>query len=125
MYGPVLLENIKAAIAEKALPSNVKICPVGGKDWTHLTSLEQLAPKGDVPMFQPKPPGTNQGHKEYKVLSQKDKWFSGKFDPSRLEEALNAYAKQGWQVVSCASADINTLLGGARQEMVIILERNV
>ena len=33
--------------------------------------------------------------KEYKVLSQKDKWFSGKFDPTKLEEGLNAYAQQG------------------------------
>lgn len=28
--------------------------------------------------------------KQYKVLSQKDKWFSGKFDPDKLEKALNA-----------------------------------
>lgn len=29
--------------------------------------------------------------KEYKVLTQKDKWFSGKFDPANLEQAINAY----------------------------------
>lgn len=29
--------------------------------------------------------------KEYKVLSQKDKWFTGKFDPEALEQAINAY----------------------------------
>lgn len=33
--------------------------------------------------------------KEYKVLTQKDKWFSGKFDPANLEQAINAYASQG------------------------------
>jgi hypothetical protein len=33
--------------------------------------------------------------KEYKVLTQKDKWFSGRFDPEKLEEALNACAEQG------------------------------
>ena len=27
--------------------------------------------------------------KEYKVLTQKDKWFSGKFDPVKLEELLS------------------------------------
>lgn len=32
--------------------------------------------------------------KEYKVLTQKDKWFSGKFDPQALENALNSYAEQ-------------------------------
>ena len=63
--------------------------------------------------------------KEYKVLSQKDKWFSGKFDPAALETALNSYAKQGWYVVAAFSADIPALFGGARQEAVIVLEREV
>lgn len=59
--------------------------------------------------------------KEYKVMTQKDKWFSGKFDPIKLEEALNSYAQQGWVLVSCATADI----GGSRQEFVAVLERNI
>ena len=60
---------------------------------------------------------------EYKVLSQKDKWFSGKFDPAMLEQALNAYAEQGWRVVSCATADIPSAFGANRQEFITILER--
>ena len=63
--------------------------------------------------------------KEYKVLTQKDKWFSGKFDPALLESALNSYAKQGWKVISSFSADIPALFGGARQEAIIILERDI
>ena len=63
--------------------------------------------------------------KEYKVLTQKDKWFSGKFDPLKLEEALNAYAKQGWVVKSSFSADIPAVFGAAREEAIIILERDV
>ncbi len=59
---------------------------------------------------------------EYKILTQKDKWFSGKFDPALLEQAMNAYAQQGWRVVGCATADINSGFGG-RQEFVAILER--
>ena len=59
---------------------------------------------------------------EYKVLTQKDKWFSGKFDPAVLEQALNAYAQQGWRVIGCATADIPGF-GVARQEFVTILER--
>lgn len=62
--------------------------------------------------------------KEYKVLTQKDKWFSGKFNPATLEEALNAYAQQGWRVISCATADIPSF-GGARQEFITVLERDV
>lgn len=64
--------------------------------------------------------------KEYKVLTQKDKWFSGKFDPEKLEGAINAYARQGWRVVGCATASIPGVLpffGSSREEMVIIMER--
>ncbi len=61
---------------------------------------------------------------EYKVLSQKDKWFSGKFDPMLLEQAMNAYAQQGWRVIGCATADIAGF-GSVRQEFVTIMERQV
>ena len=63
-------------------------------------------------------------NKEYKVLTQKDKWFSGKFDPEKLEGAINAYAKQGWRFVGCATASIPGVISGNREEMVIIMERN-
>ena len=62
--------------------------------------------------------------KEYKVLAQKDKWFSQKFDPETLEKALNSYASQGWKVVSAATAPFPGLIGGHREEMIIIMERD-
>ena len=63
--------------------------------------------------------------KRYKVLTQKDRWFSGKFSPDLLEGAINAYAEQGWRVIGCATADIPGLLGAKeRQEMIVILERD-
>ena len=62
--------------------------------------------------------------KEYKVLSQKDKWFSAKFDPETVEKGLNAYAQQGWQVVSAVTATFRSLTGG-REELVILLEREI
>jgi hypothetical protein len=60
--------------------------------------------------------------KEYKVMSQKDKWFSKKFDPEALEQGLNAYAEEGWQVISIATATIASITG-AREEMVVVFER--
>lgn len=63
--------------------------------------------------------------KEYKVLSQKDKWFTGKFDPQRLEEAINAYAQQGWSVKEAFTAEIPGLFSHSREEAIIILEREV
>lgn len=62
---------------------------------------------------------------EYKVLSQKDKWFSGKFDPAVLEKAINAYAQQGWKLVGCATADIGGGFSAGRQEFIAILEREI
>lgn len=59
---------------------------------------------------------------EYKILTQKDKWFTGKFDPQTLENAINAYAEQGWKVIFTATATIPGF-GATREEMIIILER--
>ena len=69
-------------------------------------------------------PATASKRYEYKILSQKDKWFSGKFDPMVLEQAMNAYAQQGWRVIGCATADIPGFTA-ARQEFITILEREV
>lgn len=62
--------------------------------------------------------------KEYKVLSQKDKWFSGKFDPQKLEEALNSYAQQGWVVKAAITAEIPGVFSHNREECIVILERD-
>lgn len=61
---------------------------------------------------------------EYKVLTQKDKLFSGKFDPTNLEYAINAYAEQGWRVISCTTADISGF-GRSRQEFIVVFEREI
>jgi hypothetical protein len=58
---------------------------------------------------------------EYKVMTQKDRFFSGKFSPEKLETAINGYAQEGWRVVSMATAQIPGL--GSREELVILLER--
>jgi hypothetical protein len=60
------------------------------------------------------------GAKEYKVLTQRDKMFGGRFDPERFEEALNFLAAQGWVVRSMAAGSI---LGGNREDLVVLLER--
>ncbi len=71
----------------------------------------------------PAPAAPGQRH-EYKVLSQKDKWFSGKFDPERLEEALNTHAQQGWKVLAITSASREGFLtGSGKDELIVIFER--
>ena len=63
--------------------------------------------------------------KQYKVLSAKDKWYTGKFDPERLEEAINSYAKQGWVVKVAFTSEIPAPLGTRREEVLIVLERDI
>jgi len=100
------------------------VAPIG------LNALEQLAapafdPYAGIPYAGIKAataPASPPAPKRYKVLTQKDKWFSGKFDPAALEQALNAYADQGWQVRSAVTASIPGF-GGNRDELVVIMER--
>ena len=59
--------------------------------------------------------------REYKVFTQKDKWFSGKFDPETLEAGLNSYAEQGWRVLSACTGQFGQ---SNRDEIIVIFERD-
>jgi predicted rRNA methylase YqxC with S4 and FtsJ domains len=61
--------------------------------------------------------------REYKILTQKDKWFSQKFDPEVLETAINSYAEQGWRVVSMTTASIPGWASN-REELIVLFERD-
>lgn len=99
--------------------------PVQSPQNTPATTVQTTnASDNPEPQKEPTPmPVSASTTKEYKVLTQKDKWFSGKFDPAKLEEALNAYAEQGWVVKAATTAAITGLMSGNRDEMIIILER--
>lgn len=59
---------------------------------------------------------------EYRVLSQKDRWFSDRIDPEKLATALNDLAAEGWRVIGIASAPVAGLLT-SRDELIVVLER--
>ena len=61
--------------------------------------------------------------REYKVLTQKDKWFEGKFELPRLEEAINHYAQRGWKVRAMTTAQVLGFSGGLKEELVVLMER--
>lgn len=63
--------------------------------------------------------------KEYKVLTMKD-GGDGAFNPEALEKALNKQAKDGYQLITSATADVPSGIFGekSRQEIVLILERD-
>ncbi|ACL64636.1 hypothetical protein A2cp1_1292 [Anaeromyxobacter dehalogenans 2CP-1] len=88
---------------------------------------ERFVPAGGVvPEVKAAP---RRGTHEYKVMTQRDRWFMGKFSPERLEEAVNFYAAEGWRVVGITSADVGTwfgsLGGGMRQEIIVFMERTI
>ena len=64
----------------------------------------------------------NEDRRRYKVLTQKDKWFAGKFDPERLEDAINFYAGEGWSVRG-VSTTLYAGVGGKREEVLVVLEK--
>lgn len=59
---------------------------------------------------------------EYKVVTMKDRFFAGKFDPEKLQEMLNSYAGEGWSLKAVTTASMPGF-GGAREEIIFILER--
>ncbi len=64
--------------------------------------------------------------KQYKVeliSVEKNRRF-GEFNPQPLEDALNEFSRQGWQVISCSARDIPGF-GSGRQEFVAVLEKAV
>jgi hypothetical protein len=64
-----------------------------------------------------------EGTREYKVLTPKDKYFDGKFDLARLEEALNHLGRQGWIVKSMSTPHVKGFTGALEETIVVLLER--
>lgn len=58
---------------------------------------------------------------EYKVLTQQDRRWSGKFSPETLEHTLNSYAAEGWRVVSSLMVTSPWTL--STSQVMILLER--
>ncbi len=63
------------------------------------------------------------GAREYKILTPRDKFFDGKFDLSRLEEALNHFSRQGWVAKSMLTPHIKGFTGALEETIVVLLER--
>lgn len=71
----------------------------------------------------PEGPITPGAVRQYKFLSSKDKFFeSSRYDIETIEQALNAYARQGWVARGITSAHV-TIRGIDKEQLVILLER--
>ena len=58
---------------------------------------------------------------DYKVLTQQDRRWSGKFSPENLEQTLNSYAAEGWRVVGTVPVASRWSL--STSQVMILLER--
>lgn len=58
---------------------------------------------------------------EYKVLTEQDSRFSGKFDPEGLQATLNSHAAEGWRVVDSVTS--SSTWKNTNASIMIILER--
>jgi hypothetical protein len=61
--------------------------------------------------------------REYKLLTSRDKFFEGKFDLPRLEEALNHYGRKGWTVKAMSTPHLKGFSGALEETIVVLLER--
>ncbi|MFF5175642.1 DUF4177 domain-containing protein [Micromonospora sp. NPDC000089] len=43
--------------------------------------------------------------KVYKVVTERDRFFLGKYDAEKMEEVLNVYAQEGWTLINALSAE--------------------
>lgn len=58
---------------------------------------------------------------EYKILTERDSRFSGKFDLDQLETTLNSYAAEGWKIAAGVAAA--SIWKSSKSEILIFLER--
>jgi hypothetical protein len=61
--------------------------------------------------------------REYKLLTSRDKYFDGKFELGRLEEALNHFARLGWVAKSMSTPHVKNFTGVLEEVLVVLLER--
>ena len=63
--------------------------------------------------------------KEYKVISQRDHWFTSNFDKDTMEDVLNQFAAGGWRLVTAETVVYGTGgFGGNREELYFFMERD-
>lgn len=94
---------------------------------------ERFVPAGGIIPAPAPVPSKAAASREYKVVTQRDDFFAGKFEPAKLEVLINQLAADGWRVVSMTATDVSSFWGSfwakgggaTRQELVILFEKEV
>lgn len=102
--------------------------PTAGERARWAKEDQLLSPENRFPAITEAPPP---GTKVYRVITQRDEFFGGKFDPVTLTMLINKFALDGWRVVAITAADVSTFFGtfwagrDAREELVVFLEKTI
>ena len=78
--------------------------------------------RGAAPSTRPRPRRSNP-RREYKLLTSRDRYFDGKFDLARMEEALNHFGRLGWVAKSMVIPHLKGYSGALEEVIVVLLER--
>jgi transcription elongation factor Elf1 len=124
-----LVSDFPSSSVEKA--GGIEVEGLDASAWTLSTetgvSLKAVATAEPEPQTATSPTviatDSSAGVREYRVLTPKDKYFDGKFDLARLEEALNHYGRKGWTVKSMSTPHIKNFSGVLEETIVVLLER--
>ena len=125
-----------AGVAPAPAPAAVATDPFAPElDWSSLESpalaendpqrpasgaIKIDAASADVPTTET--PRPDDGSRQYRILTQKDQGFAGKFNATKLEELLNDHARRGWELKVAVTMHVPSH-GGYHDELVVILER--
>jgi hypothetical protein len=105
-----------------AVPTDVAaaIAPIRGEGEMHpagagAASEPALSPDRAI--------STSAAAREYKLLTSRDKYFDGKFELARLEDALNHFARLGWAAKGMMIPHLKGFTGVMEEVIVVLLER--
>ncbi len=116
------------AVARALNPSGIEVEGLDASAWSLSTEVgEELHAQAVAdPVANPAAIATADSTTaayEYKLLTPRDKFFDGRFDLVRLEEALNYYGRQGWSVKAMSTPHVKGFSGALEEFIVVVLER--
>jgi Domain of unknown function (DUF4177) len=117
-----------AGVARAENPSGIAVEGLDASSWSLSTDVGEALQAQAVadPAAIPAAIATalaTPGAYEYKLLTPRDKFFDGRFDLARLEEALNHYGRQGWTVKAMSTPHVKGFSGALEEFIVVVLER--
>ncbi|WP_206108234.1 DUF4177 domain-containing protein [Paludisphaera soli] len=122
-YEGIAVEGLDAAAWSLAPDQSSLVLPAVAHHEPPPPSPSSSMPTTTTAAVADHPPDVQAPAREYKLLTSKDRIFEGKFDLTRLEDAINHYAKLGWVAKSMCLPHVKNFQGAMQEEVVVLLER--